>query len=212
MGQIVKKKKKKICLQCRRPWFGKIPWRRKWQPTPVFLPGKARGQRSLVGYGPWGCKELDTTERRRLRTAEPGGTSLTETQRPPDLRASVGPCECCPHACGLMPRQALCPVSVLMHSDAQLQEWRQLAGCWPLRTEPLGTGSPPLWMAACGRVYIIHVYVLVCSLVSNSFATPGNVARQAPLSLGFPRQEYWSGSPSPPLKECVCSSRNLDMN
>ena len=37
----------------------KIPWRRKWQPTPVFLPGKSHGQRSLVGYSPWGCSELD---------------------------------------------------------------------------------------------------------------------------------------------------------
>ena len=39
-----------------------IPWRRKWQPTPVFLPGKSHGRRSLVGYSPWGCKESDTTE------------------------------------------------------------------------------------------------------------------------------------------------------
>ena len=38
-----------------------IPWRRKWQPTPVFLPGESHGQRSLVGYSPEGCKELDTT-------------------------------------------------------------------------------------------------------------------------------------------------------
>ena len=36
------------------PWVGKIPWRRQWQPTPVFLPGKFHGQRSLVGYSPWG--------------------------------------------------------------------------------------------------------------------------------------------------------------
>ena len=43
-------------------WVGKIPWRKKWQPTPVFLPGKSRGQRSLVGYSPRGHKELDTTE------------------------------------------------------------------------------------------------------------------------------------------------------
>ena len=43
------------------PWVGKIPWRRKWQPTPVFLPGKCHGQRSLVGYSPWGCKESDMT-------------------------------------------------------------------------------------------------------------------------------------------------------
>ena len=45
------------------PWVGKIPWRRKWQPTPVFLPGESHGERILVGYSPWGCKELDTTER-----------------------------------------------------------------------------------------------------------------------------------------------------
>ena len=40
----------------------KILWRRKWQPTPVFLPGESHGQRSLVGYSPWGHKESDTTE------------------------------------------------------------------------------------------------------------------------------------------------------
>ena len=43
-------------------WFGMIPWRRAWQPTPVFLPGESHGQRSLVGCNLWGCKELDTTE------------------------------------------------------------------------------------------------------------------------------------------------------
>ena len=37
-------------------------WRRKWQPTPVFLPGKSHGRRNLVGYSPWGCKESDMTE------------------------------------------------------------------------------------------------------------------------------------------------------
>ena len=41
---------------------GKIPWRRKWQPTPVLLPRKFHRRRSLVGYNPWGCKESDTTE------------------------------------------------------------------------------------------------------------------------------------------------------
>ena len=45
------------------PWVRKIPWRRKWKPTPVFLPGESHGWRSLVGYSPWGRKELDTTER-----------------------------------------------------------------------------------------------------------------------------------------------------
>ena len=54
-------------LQCRTPgfypWVRKIPWRRKWQPTPVFLPGKSHGQRSLVDYSPWDRKESDMTER-----------------------------------------------------------------------------------------------------------------------------------------------------
>ena len=43
------------------PWVGKIPWRRAWHPTAVFLPGKSHRQRSLEGYSSWGCKELDTT-------------------------------------------------------------------------------------------------------------------------------------------------------
>ena len=40
------------------PWVGKIPWRREWQPTPVFLPGKSHGQRNLAGYSPWGGKRV----------------------------------------------------------------------------------------------------------------------------------------------------------
>ena len=40
------------------PWVDKSPWRRKWQPTPVFLPGKSLGQRSLAGYSPWGCERV----------------------------------------------------------------------------------------------------------------------------------------------------------
>ena len=63
---------KETTCQCRRhrfdPWVGKIPCRKKWQPTPVFLPGKSHGQRSLAGYSPWGRKELDTTERLSTHT------------------------------------------------------------------------------------------------------------------------------------------------
>ena len=58
---------KESAYQCRRPkslgldpCVRRIPWRRKWQPTPVFLPEKSCGQRSLADYSPWGCKESDT--------------------------------------------------------------------------------------------------------------------------------------------------------
>ena len=44
------------------PGSGRFPWRRKWQPTPAFLPEESHGQRSLVGYSPWGLKGSDTTE------------------------------------------------------------------------------------------------------------------------------------------------------
>ena len=50
------------------PWVGKIPQRRKWQPTPVFLPGKSYGQRSLVGYSPQGHKELETADQLNMHT------------------------------------------------------------------------------------------------------------------------------------------------
>ena len=48
------------------PWVGKIPWRREWQPTPVFLPGESQGQKSPTGYSPSVHKESDMTERLTL--------------------------------------------------------------------------------------------------------------------------------------------------
>ena len=60
----------RICLQCRRPgfepWIRKIPWRRGWLSTPVFLPGEFHGQKSPAGYSPSGCKALDMTEQLTL--------------------------------------------------------------------------------------------------------------------------------------------------
>ena len=80
---------KRNCLQCMRhrrhgfdPWVGKIPWRRKWQPTPAFLPEKPHGRRRLAGYSLWGHIESDMTEWLNRETASvlgfPGGTSNTE--------------------------------------------------------------------------------------------------------------------------------------
>ena len=61
---------KESASQCKRlkrrgfnPWAGKVCWKRKWQPTPVFLPREPHGQKSLLGYSSWGQKASDTTER-----------------------------------------------------------------------------------------------------------------------------------------------------
>ena len=58
---------KESTCQCKRyrshPWVWKTHWKRKWKPTPVFLPGTCHGQRSLAGCRPWSCKESEVTER-----------------------------------------------------------------------------------------------------------------------------------------------------
>ena len=66
MAQVVKNLPH--CRRCRFiHWVGKITWRRKWKPTPVFLPGDFHGQRSLAGYSPCGHKESDTTEHTSMK-------------------------------------------------------------------------------------------------------------------------------------------------
>ena len=92
---------KECPCQCRRhrvdPWVGKIPWRRKWQPTPVFLPGKLDGQRSLAGSSPH--QELDMTERDWAPTSE----------------ISVGPrCEYCKAPSLLLLSSGLRPLPALL--------------------------------------------------------------------------------------------------
>ena len=66
--------------QCRRHGLDlcvrKIPWKRKWQPTPVFLPRKSRGQRSLASYSQWGCKESDMTEQLNNKDTKRVGPNL----------------------------------------------------------------------------------------------------------------------------------------
>ena len=76
-------------LRCRLDaWVQKIPWSRTWQPTPVFLPGESHRQRSLVGYSPWDCKELEMTATHSSIlawkipwTEEPGGLQSMGLQR-----------------------------------------------------------------------------------------------------------------------------------
>ena len=81
---------KRILLKCRRcgfyPWVRKIPWRRKWQPPPVFLPGKSRGQWSLEGYSPYGSQELDTTEQARMHLQDEKSHRDRNRRKPSDDR------------------------------------------------------------------------------------------------------------------------------
>ena len=80
---------KESACQCGRhgfnPWVGKIPWRRKWEPTPVFLLGKSHVQRSLRGYSPWGCKrvghDLTTEHTRTLYNSYHSGKAVLELAR-----------------------------------------------------------------------------------------------------------------------------------
>ena len=108
------------CRRCRRcvfdPWVGKISWRRKWQPTPVFLSGKSHGQRSLAGYSPWGHKEPDTIEHAHnsapLHTPPPPYLALKASV---DSRGCVSSLQACErhsgqHACSeTVEARALCP-------------------------------------------------------------------------------------------------------
>ena len=64
------------------PWVGKIPWRRKWQHTPVFLPVESHGLRSLAGYGPWDHKDLAATQQLTVALSLASADDSTEYQSP----------------------------------------------------------------------------------------------------------------------------------
>ena len=93
------------------PWVGKISWRRKWQPTPVFLPGEFHGHRSLVGYSKWGRKELDMTER----------LTHTHTLWKQDSPAEISPGCSCPYFASV---SSVSRSSWLPSLFAALSNWR----------------------------------------------------------------------------------------
>ena len=115
------------------PWVGKIPWRRAWQLTPVFLTGESHGQRSLVGYGPWGQEESDM-------------------------------------------------IDYHFHFS------------WTINSVVIVSGGQQRDSAI--QIHESKMKVKSLSRV-QLFATPWTVAYQAPPSMGFSRQECWSGLPFP---------------
>ena len=135
------------------PWVRKIPWRRAWQPTSVFLPGESYGQRSLLGDSLWGHKELDMTEWLQGR----GGTRI-------------------------LTQICLIPKALLVS--------------YTLKTLIFVMSFPYLLL-----LNLIHACLLNHFSLVRLFETLWNVAHKAPLSLGFSRQEYWSGLLYPPPGE-----------
>ena len=80
-----------MCSSCEfNPWVGKILWRRKWQPAPVFLPGEFHGLKSLAGYSPWGCKESDMTE--ATASVQFSHSVVSNSLRPHELQHARPPC------------------------------------------------------------------------------------------------------------------------
>ena len=120
------------CRRCKRlgfnPWIGKIPWRRKWQPTPVFLPGECCGQRGLAGYSPRGRREWDTTER-RTQTAPPAHAGPEA-----DGRA---------HAPAHKPSRGSAPAEMLLRGRQRAATFRERDRACAPSLGTLPPGSPP---------------------------------------------------------------------
>ena len=163
-----------LCFQLHGPLAAPLrQQRRKWQPTPVLLPGKFHGLRSLVGYSPWGCKESDTTERLHFRfktTASCISSCLQWSS----------------------PSLCLCRI-VFFHKTGS---W-----CMSSRTGGLYVNSqqrlhwPPTELIIPSAACPCACVCVSCFSCVQLFATPWTVTLQAPLSMQFSRQEYWSGSP-----------------
>ena len=160
----------RILLQCGRPgfnpWVRKISWRRKWQHTPVFLPGKSHGWRSLVGYSPWGRKELDTTESLHF-------TSLRILVISPSKLLTLGST---PSSLSTVPSYNSTPHLLLSQK--------------PSTSDVIVPASVRSSYPLC----VLNDFSPV-----QLFATLWTIPLQAPLSMGFSRQEYWSGLPLPSL-------------
>ena len=155
--------------------------RRQWHPTPVLLPGKSHGWRSLVGCSPWGLKESDTTERLLFHF------SLSHIGE-----GNGNPLQC---SCLENPRdKSLVGCRLWGRTESDTTDVTQQQGGNSSNSLQLGDSS--------------GVLLLLLSPLSRFrlLATPLTAAYQAPPSMGFSRQEYWSGVPLPSPKWCLRAS------
>ena len=150
--------------------IGKILWSRKWQLALVFLPGKFHGQRSLVGYSAWSHKESDTTEQHHHQC------ELTSLYFHSEMKCRA-PCPSIPHPLLIVQTLHLLNLHSIKHSSSP---GLHAHNSWSLRAK-----FKYWWW------WFSH------SVIPDSFVTPCTVAGQAPLSMAFSRQEYWSGLPFP---------------
>ena len=166
---------KEPACQCRRclfdPWVRKIPWRREWQPTPVFLSGDSQGQRSLVDYNPWGCKESDMTGHAHTLGAQEGASS---EDLPHQLGSRLDPLF---PAFGLDPR-----LSVLFPplSPTKLGKHLQCLGRMTGRMSVMGRGfcdGPPLFLhfSCCRMKYGLFTAQQSFKLIKSHFHSDGTV-------------------------------------
>ena len=182
----------RICLQCRRqefdPWVGTISWRKKWQHTPVFLPGESHGQKTLAGYGPCGGKELDTTERLThtvLVILDQVCQNTYAFTLWPELanRSTEWPT---PLHSG--------PAPIMVHVDPWFLWWQLLQ---PLPIQSWKPESRSFILRPITRQLFPKCCCLVtkvCSILCDPIDCSLPVSSQ---SVRLPRQEYWSGLPFP---------------
>ena len=171
-------------VKCRtpsfNPWVRKSPWRRKWQPTPVLLPGESHGQRSLVGYSPQGHKKSDTTEGPHFHFLFSAWSIIY-----------------------MLLKSTWAFICTLVSCHTNLQAGLKSGAGGKFRDIELGYSARILALVRVGekrgtdfpvpRASLSSCPAFVSVTKSHSFATPWNVTCHTLLPMGFLRQEYWSG-------------------
>ena len=173
------------CSDCRfHPRVGKIPWRRKWQPTPVFLPGKSLGQRSLAGCSPWGHKEQDTTWRLNSNNRKESLARLFQTKA--SIKESQSP---------ISLRTCCCTESLAGSSPGEVEPWCKHYGFCPISKDNQMLflfSSPEFYLGAISSISINRTWTILTtvdfSMVLFNLSNP--IFR---LSLvGF---DFWTAPP-----------------
>ena len=200
------------------PGSGRFPWRRKWQPTPVLLPGKSHRWRSLVGYSPWGHKESDMSEQlhftsdfllllscfSRIWLCATHRQQPTRLPRPWDSQGKNTGVGChFPLQCMKVKSKSEVAQSCPTLSD-------------PMDCSPPGSPVPGIlqartleWVAiSFSNAWKWKVKVKSLSRV-RLCVTPWTTAYQAPPSMGFSRQEYRSGVPLPSPSDFLTDAKRL---